>query len=307
MDLFDVAQACRRRWYVTVPLALLTLAMAGLAYYAVPVVYRASAVVGLAPSPLTGGEGNGIINNGGTIMLANLTAAGIDSASVAQDIKDSSGATDFAAAVVAVPGGQMPMLNLVASARDRDTAVSAVTIAQQRAQDELDRIQANAGISERAYGVIYQVSGTPNVEELRPGRKKLVAGIVGLGVIVSVLAGLLWDLRKSREPKENGAVSSESAARGTDGGEDGDGDPIADGPDGQTHDHVNDSTRYLLDHESAIFHSPAGGRNTGEPGRADPAGRGLVDSGEAGDAGPSEPRSPAETERGGNATSRHRR
>lgn len=201
MDLFDVAKACRRRWYVTVPAAVLTLALAGLAYSVVPTVYQASSVVGLAPSPLTGGEGNGIINNGGTIMLANLTAAGIASPEIAREIEDSTGATDFSAAVVSVPGGQMPMLNLVASAHDRETAVSALELSQRRAQDELNRIQVNAGISERSFGVIYQVSNNPAVEELRPNRKKLVAGIVVLGLIVSVLAGLLLDLAKTRRQR----------------------------------------------------------------------------------------------------------
>ncbi len=198
MDLFDVARACRRRWYVTVPLMVLTLALAGAAYLAVPTVYRASTVVGLAPSPVSGGEGNGIINNGGTIMLAHLTAAGLSSPTVAREIEDSTGATDFAAAVVAVPGGQMPMVNLVASAHDRDTAESAVTMSQRLAKDELNRIQANAGIPERAYGVLCQVSGTPVIDVLRPGRMKLVAGIVGLGLIISVLAGVYWDLRRTR-------------------------------------------------------------------------------------------------------------
>ena len=280
MDLFDVAQACRRRWYITVPLMLLTLAMAGVAYTGVPTVYRASAVVGLAPSPLTGGEGNGIINNGGTIMLANLTAAGIDSPSVAQEIKASSGATEFAAAVVAVPGGQMPMLNLEASAHDHDTAVTAVTMSQQRAQEELDRIQANAGISERAYGVIYQVSATPDVEVLRPGRKKLVAGIVGLGGIVSILAGLLWDLRKSRQRRDDGVAT----------------------------DNVSVATGDRLKSEPVLPQAPAGGQLVGEPGdRADSLGRKFIDSDDATDVGTPEPLSSAQSESGGNSTSRHRR
>lgn len=214
MDLFDVAKASRRRWYVTVPAALLTLALAGLAYFAVPTVFQASSVVGLAPSPISGGAGNGIINNGGTIMLANLTAAGISSSGVAQEIESSTGATDFDAAVVAVPGGQMPMLNLVASAHDRETAISALELSQQRAQDELDRIQANAGIPERAFGVVYLVSEKPDIDVLRPGRKKLVAGIVGLGLIISVLAGLGWDLTKSRSPGKSQMAGDKQLVKG---------------------------------------------------------------------------------------------
>lgn len=212
MDLFDVAHSCRRRWYVTIPTALLTLGLAGLAYVSVPTVYQATSVVGFAPSPITGGEGNGIINNGGTIMLANLTAAGISSPEIPQGIEESTGATDFDSAVVTVPGGQMPMLNLVASALDRGTAVAAVDQAQQRAETELNRIQASAGIPEKAFGVIYQVSARPDVEVLRPDRGKLVAGIVGLGLIISVLAGLLWDVAKTRRQPNDQSVGDEESS-----------------------------------------------------------------------------------------------
>lgn len=217
MDLFDVAQACGRRWYVTVPAVLLTLFLAGLAYVSVPTVYQATSVVGLAPSPISGVDGNGIINNGGTIMLANLTAAGIASPEIAQAIEESTGATYFDAAVVVVPGGQMPMLNLVSSATDRATAVAAVELGQQRAEAELNRIQANASIPERAFGVIYEVSATPEVEVLQPGRGKMVAGIAGLGLIVSVLAGLCCDMALNRRQRRKQASGDKATSTGPQG------------------------------------------------------------------------------------------
>lgn len=306
MDLFDVAQACRRRWYVTVPLAVLTLAIAGLAFLAVPTVYRATTVVGLAPSPVSGGEGNGIINNGGTIMLANLTAAGIASPIIAQEITDSTGATEFAAAVVAVPGGQMPMLNLTASAHNLDTAISAVTISQQLAHDELNRIQANAGISERAYGVIYQVSGTPDVEVLRPGRMKLVVGIVGLGLIVSVLAGLLWDLRKIGRQREGLTAGNESAAAGAEAVGVEQGGVTADQFDDRARESVRESASDLPDHKSGTLDVPTELRLEGQSDeRGDLRVRGLADGDVLADTETLAPRPPAKTERGGDATSRH--
>lgn len=198
MDLFDVARACRRRWYVVLPLLALS-ALAGLfAYSTAPTVYQASSVVGLGPSPTTGGEGNGILNNGGTVMLANVTAIGLSSPEVTEQIKGETGATEFTAEVVAVPGGQMPMLTLTTKARDLETAERALEAASERAQEEVDRIQTDAGIGERSFGVVYQVSSGIEIDVLTPGRTRLLAGVLGLGIVASVVIGFYWDVFAAR-------------------------------------------------------------------------------------------------------------
>ncbi len=282
MDLFDVARSSGRRWYVTIPIALLSLGLAGLAYVAVPTVYQATSVVGFAPSPISGGDGNGLINNGGTLMLANLTAAGIASPEIARGIEQATGATDFDAAVVTVPGGQMPMLNLVASAHDRETAVTAVDQAQQRAETELNRIQASAGIPERSFGVMYQVNAHPDVEELRPNRGKLVAGIVGLGLVISVLAGLLWDVVKTRRQPGAQPASDDDASTGPDGG----------GAEGQT------DTSEAPPEVQAV-------EGADEP--LDPLAYWSADRDGLIDGEASEPQSLPETSHGGDVSSSHRR
>ena len=205
MDLFDVASACRRRWYVVVPLLVLTAMAAIFAYFTVPTVYQASSVVGLGPSPTTGGEGNGILNNGGTVMLANVTAIGLSSPEVTEQIENDAGATEFTAEVVAVPGGQMPMVELTTRAHDLETAERALVVANERAQEEVNRIQADAGIGERSFGVVYQVSSGTEIDVLTPGRTRLLVGILGLGIVASVVIGFYWDLvltgrRRRRRP-----------------------------------------------------------------------------------------------------------
>lgn len=219
MDLFDFARACRRRWYVVVPLLALT-ALAGLfAYFTVPTVYQASSVVGLGPSPTTGGEGNGILNNGGTVMLANVTAIGLSSPEVTAQIENDTGATEFTAVVVAVPGGQMPMLELTTKAHDLETAELALEAANERAQEEVNRIQTNAGIGERAFGVVYQVSSGTEVDVLTPGRTRLLAGVLGLGIVASVVIGFYWDViaaRRRPDPADDAGTDVESPTRSTD-------------------------------------------------------------------------------------------
>lgn len=201
VDIFDVARTCLRRWRVFVPLIIVTVVLAGLAYAAVPTVHQAESTVGLAPSPVSGSEGNGILNNGGTLLLANLTATGLSSPTIGKELVASTGATNFTADVVTVPGGQMPLVSLITTAHDPETAARALDLAHVRAQEVVDRIQADAGIPERSYGIVYQVSYGPVLNELRPGRKRLLAGVLGLGLIASVLAALAWDAVARRPDK----------------------------------------------------------------------------------------------------------
>ncbi|MGV9712246.1 hypothetical protein ACWDTI_16475 [Gordonia sp. NPDC003424] len=206
MDLFDAARACRRRWYVVVPLLLVTIVATGIAYLSATTVYQATAVVGVSPSPITGSEGNGILNNGGTQLLANLTNLGLQEPDVVHRIVTESGAKSFKCEVYAVPGGQLPLVSMTSTADDPQTAIRTLDIATKEATTVLDRVQADAQIPETAFAVVYGVSAQEKATALTPGRSRLTAGLLAVGFFFSVVITILFDVAMMRRKRQNEAT-----------------------------------------------------------------------------------------------------
>ena len=102
MDLFDVMRSCLRRWYILLPLLLVTGWFSYGAYSSAKPVYYSNAVLGLTPpsvkldQPTTSSEvrRNGLLDVGGASLLANLTALGLKEPSVIERVVASGGLPD---------------------------------------------------------------------------------------------------------------------------------------------------------------------------------------------------------------------
>src|SRR5258705_12308636 len=90
MDLFDVARACFRRWYVFLTVLLIGAWFRHSVYRSATPVYYSQAAIGIAPpsnkvydaAPGVPLPRNGLLDIGGAQLIANLTAIGLKQPSV---------------------------------------------------------------------------------------------------------------------------------------------------------------------------------------------------------------------------------
>lgn len=203
MDLFDVVRACARRWYITVPLLLVTLIVSGLSYVSVETKYYGTTVLGIAPavapqSPGSGLPSNGLMDTGGIGLLSNLLSLGLQDEAVRTQIEADGGLPDYTSAVYAVPGGQLPLVTVEATASDTAAVERTLTLVTQQAQTTLKQIQEGAGVVAVTQATTYPVRPPTAPEARKPGRARTTVAIFVVGFALSVLISVVADVMITR-------------------------------------------------------------------------------------------------------------
>jgi hypothetical protein len=222
VDLFDVARACARRWYVFLPLLLLTTWFTYSTYNGVKPVYYTQAVVGLTPQNVRnyGQPGplpvNGLLESGGPGLIANMSLFGFRDPEVIQKVIAGGGSADYKVKMFPGPGNAppLPLLTIDTTQPDSDTAARTMELVVAQADQIVKNVQRQAGVSES------QLVGTVVVS--RPGRPvsgtpsrvrsavSIFAGGLGLSVLASVIADVVLSRREGRR---RGLVPPHSATR----------------------------------------------------------------------------------------------
>ena len=213
MDLLGVMRACLRRWYVFLPIVLLTAWLARDQYQQAQPQYTATASVVIAPStelvynrgrqtetglvvttPFNGSEGPRV--------LAGLLARALNTATVRQQLLPAGGAALTATRNVQEDS---TVVNLQVVAADATTDAAALEAVRAGANDVMARIQYDAGAPE---GQLYSaVSGGPVDPPLvaYPDRVRGVVAIALAGlllaVVLSVVAQSLLAGRRRRQDR----------------------------------------------------------------------------------------------------------
>ena len=212
MDLFDVAKACFRRWYVFLPLLLIVAWFSHSVYSSVKPVYYSQAVIGLAP-PSTRIDNvppgvplprNGLLDIGGASLIANMAAVGLREPSAVDRVVAAGGLPDYVSRMFPVPG-TMPQLPLIMiEATDADPAEVSKTLELVVAQAEvtLRTLQHQAQVPEDQMVAPFVVSPPSTPAAGMPARMRstiaiFVAG-AGLSVLLTVVVDVLLTRRKSR-------------------------------------------------------------------------------------------------------------
>jgi hypothetical protein len=204
VDLFDVAGACIRRWFVFLPLLVVALWFSNQQYAAVKPVYYSSAVVGFAPAPsraeLPIADGliprNGLLDVGGAPLIANMTAIGLSDPSVRSQVTTDGGVPDYTAKIFAKPeaAGEIPLVLVEATEQDPTLALLTVQQVVTQANPLLQRLQQAANVPPDQMVTAFLVSPPSTPTAGMPSRIRYSVGVGLAGICVAVLAAVLADM-----------------------------------------------------------------------------------------------------------------
>jgi hypothetical protein len=212
MDLFDVGRACVRRWYVTLPLLLVTVLLSSLSYLSVETKYYGTTVLGVAPaappnSPAAGGPSNGLMDTGGIGLVSNLVALGLQDDLVRRTIEAKKGLPTYETGVYSVPGGQLPLVNVTVSGPDSEVVARTLDLVTEQSVLTLREVQDNAGVVEVAHAKTYQIRPPGPPEARKPQRARTTVAVFVIGLGLSVLGVIVVDsmIRRPRRRATEGA------------------------------------------------------------------------------------------------------
>lgn len=220
MDLFDVARACLRRWYVLLPLLLITGWVSHAAYTSVQPVYYSNAVIGLTP-PSTRVDNsipgvpvprNGLLDIGGASLVANMTAIGLREPSVVERVVAAGGRPDYNSRMFPGPESmpQLPLIMIEETAPDPAAATKTLELVIEQAEVTLRTLQQQAQVQQGQMVTPFVVSPPSEPLGAAPSRTrstavKLIAGL-GLAILLSVVVDILMTRRKARTRRRRQAA-----------------------------------------------------------------------------------------------------
>ena len=210
MDLFDVLRACARRWYIFLPLMLLTSLFAYDSYTSAKPVYYQQAVIGLAPQNVRAGYGpgpnpvNGVLEIGGPSLLANMATFGFQDPAVGEKVVAAGGVWNYKVSMFPGPGNAppLPMLLIETTQPNGDTTAKTIDSRLAQSDEVLKNVQRKAGVpeSELVGALVLSRPGKP-VGGM-PSRVRSTASIfiggLGVSILLSVVADVLLSRRRAR-------------------------------------------------------------------------------------------------------------
>lgn len=213
MDLFDVVRSCFRRWYVLLPLLLITGWYTYTVYTAVKPVYYSQAVIGLAPPSYRLDQAvpgqpvprNGLLDIGGAPFLANMAALSLREPTVVNHVVALGGMPDYIARMFPVPANAqpVPLVMVEQTAPDPASATRTLELVSNEMSSALERIQKQANVPAEMTVNSFVVSPPSEPVAAMPTRTRSTASIAiagtGLSILVAVLADvLLLRIRRRR-------------------------------------------------------------------------------------------------------------
>jgi hypothetical protein len=212
VDLFDVVRSCFRRWYVMLPLLLVTVWYSYQAYVSVKPVYYSQAVVGLAPPSFRIDQAaagqpvarNGLLDVGGASLLANMTALGVRQPAVVERVVAAGGRPDFTAKMFPVPptASPIPLIMIEQTAPTPDAAKKTLQLVIGEVTASLKSLQQNADVPPETMVATFVVAPPSEPVAAVPSRTRATASIfvagLGLSVVVTVLVDVLLGRRRKK-------------------------------------------------------------------------------------------------------------
>ncbi|MFG2988606.1 O-antigen ligase family protein [Streptomyces sp. NPDC048257] len=217
MSIGEIVAVLRRRWYVMVPLTLISLLAGAHLYRSVPVAYQSQSSVALldssAVAELAPAFGNPISNAGGSLVVTAdvliRTLSGTDAARDLQGI----GVTDpYTVGFAANTSG--PMLTLAVTGTDRDKVLEETNKLTAFAGETLNALQAAAKVKPA-----YMVQTAPVVLPQTPvpqmkSRYQQVLGVVILGTTAAFTFSFLTDSLLAAVRRRRAASAAPARGRG---------------------------------------------------------------------------------------------
>lgn len=226
MQASDVLLACKRRWYVVLPLLALTALAAALYYALYKPIYYSNSVIGVA-SPNqqlqwapdgAAIERNGLIDSGGPTLIMNMVVMGFDNRAIHERVAADGGSPDFTVQMLpSAPGSstlqaQLPIIMIEATDHDAARASRTIQLAAAQTDTILIDLQRQAGVSPSLMVKAIQAA-KPSVIKGTPGRSKRTVAILALGCALAILVGVVVDAFRDRAAGRRPSDSSASSDR----------------------------------------------------------------------------------------------
>lgn len=227
MDLFDVARSCARRWYVFLPLLLITAWFSYGNYNAVQPVYYSQAVIGFAgPSARveyaeagTPISRNGLLDVGGADLLANMTSLGLREPAVVDAVVAGGGLPDYISRMFPTPAGVGPIpLVMIEETNSNPAAVTrTLELVVAQAAETVENLQKQARVPQDQMATPLIVMPPSAPAAAMPSRARSTVAIfvagAGLTVIATVLADILLSRLTSRRRQQTAASAEVRSER----------------------------------------------------------------------------------------------
>lgn len=186
MDLSDVFRALIRRWYVTIPLVLLSVALAAVSFFQVSPSWERHASLVLLPSrESVPDEGNPYLYLSGLTNVADvLTRASSSQESLAAIDEDHPGTT---VEIQRDPTTSSPMLAIVTTASEDDDAAAAMNDILASIERTLDSLQAEEGLAPSERITIVPLSVDDEGTKVQKTRLLIAAVALGGGLVLALL------------------------------------------------------------------------------------------------------------------------
>ncbi|MGW0023016.1 hypothetical protein [Rhodococcus sp. NPDC003383] len=202
MDLFDVAKSCARRWYVFLPLMVVTVLVGYRVYAGVEPVYYSTTTLGLANPSVSvvpadnEVRSNGLVDAGGAVLLINLLAMSLKDPAVTQQIAEAGGISDYTATVfeTGLPGNQLPLVTIEATASDPETSKKTVELVAAQSGPLLERVQRSADVPPDRMLISYTVVPPVDPQPATPSRTRSTVALMLVGTGLSVFVAVLFDV-----------------------------------------------------------------------------------------------------------------
>ncbi|MDJ0340936.1 O-antigen ligase family protein [Streptomyces sp. H10-C2] len=211
MSLSELIAVLRRRWYLMVPITLLSLLAGGYLYRTVPVAYESQSSIALldstAVAKLAPTFGNPISNAGGSLVVtADVLIRTLASTDAARDLHGLGVTDSYTVGFAANTSG--PLLTLAVTGTDRAKVLRETTIITGFADEQLKALQATAKVAPA-----YFVQTAPVVLPQTPvsqlkSRYQEVVGVVILGTTIAfALSFVTESVALTRRRKRAGAAA----------------------------------------------------------------------------------------------------
>lgn len=204
MDLLDSVNILLRRWMLTVPLLVLTIAGVVAGYFVLPWSYEAQSTVVLLASPYQSKQAGGnpyLLFDGSLTVTAEVVGREVMGDDVAEQLKARKLTSGYE--VMVPPDSAGPVLSIDVTGSDpadvRATQAAVTELVTQR----LARIQSEAGVDSQARIRITDVSTTPTTRQAKSKVRTLAMALFA-GLVTTIVVPLYADAmtaRRRRRPQ----------------------------------------------------------------------------------------------------------
>ncbi len=192
MDFIDACKVVLRRWYVVVPLALLTMVGTYLAYSSASANYSAKgALVITPPVAVVGPDGatglcvtNTWCTGGDVLNLANITGRRMDDPSLQDNLLNPHPGASYT--VLLNSDNRSAIMELTATSRTAEDALATLRDVKAQVEHELEAIQLKSGAKVQDQVTASTVTMATKAVPQSGGKLRAAAAAFGLGVAITL-------------------------------------------------------------------------------------------------------------------------